>query len=154
MPRIPTPAAPSAILDEHRALRANVEALRALLAKRPAATRQAAWSRRVAADFSTLAQSLRLHFAREEAVGLFEDIEEALPESIHACARLRSEHHSLVERLGSLQEVLGAPRSARQSLEAERQLALALLADLARHEEKENELLVRAMEGEEIGALD
>lgn len=142
------------VLREHSALREGIAALDGHLAGRVTAARRGPWTRRLASDLDALADRLRLHFRREEKAGLFDDIEAALPESAHACARLRSEHHTLLERLAAVQAELAAPRPTLRSLQTLRRSVRALLADLAHHEEAENALLLSAVEGEEIGALD
>lgn len=142
------------VLREHSALRARVATLDAHLAGPLTSTRRAPWMRRLASDLDKLAGRLRLHFRREEKAGLFDDIEAALPECAHACARLRSEHSTLLERLAAVQAELTAPRPTVRSLQTLRRSVRALLADLAHHEETENALLLDAVEGEEIGALD
>lgn len=144
----------AAVLDEHRSIRAAVEALRTHT-RVPAPTGRAQWLARLARDVEALAALLRPHFVREEEeAGLFEVIETARPESASECARLRAEHGALLDRLATIERKLGVPRHTARSAEALSAAIRWLVLDLSRHEAAENALLVNAMEGEEVGALD
>lgn len=144
---------PGTILDEHRAIHAAVDALRAHI-RRPAPAGRARWLKRLVEDLEALGGLLRPHFAREDATGMFERIEAALPESSHECARLRGQHGGLLDRLATLERKLQATRHDAKSVETVHGGIQTLLADLSAHEAAENALLLRAMEGEEVGALD
>lgn len=145
---------PAAILDEHRTIHAAVEALRAHM-RAPIPVDRANWLKRLAEDLDALSGLLRPHFTREEeAAGLFEIIETAQPESVRQCTVLRAQHGALLDRLGALEQKLNAPPHDAKSVETLLAGIRALLAALSRHEAAENVLLLRTMEGEEVGAPD
>jgi hypothetical protein len=144
---------PAGFLDEHRAIQAAVQALQAHVLL-PAPFPRPDWLRRLAEDLDALAGLLRPHFAREVADGMFDAIVEAEPGSAAECARLRGQHDALLDRLAALEQRLPAPRPDAKSVEEMRHEVGAMLADLARHEAAENALLVHAMEGQEVGAVD
>ena len=144
---------PAAVLADHRAIRAAIQALQADV-RLPPPSGRARWLRRLSDDTRALAELLRPHFEREEAEGLFEAIEEREPAAARECAQLRSEHGALLDRLTALEHTLQAPLQVAAGAEEMRRAILGLLTDLGRHEASENALLVRAMEGEEVGALD
>lgn len=146
-------ADPAVILGEHRAIRATAEALEAHI-RGPVPSPRAHWLKRLAEEFDALAGLLRPHFAREEAGGMFDAMEARDPGSARECARLRDQHGTLLDRLVALERRLHAPRPDAKSVEVLRRGIRGLLADLAGHEEAENALLVRVMEGEEVGAPD
>lgn len=147
-------AGPEAVLDEHRSIRAAAEAMRAHL-RAPAPAGRAAWLERLGTDLEELAGLLRPHFVREEAeAGMFAQIETARPESVHECARLRAQHAVLLDGLAAVERKVHARRHDARSIESLRTAIRGLLSDLSHHEASENALLLHAMEGEEIGALD
>jgi iron-sulfur cluster repair protein YtfE (RIC family) len=137
-----------AILEEHRGLRDCMDE-----AARLAAGGARSWPQRLAPRLAVLAERLRAHFAAEEKAGLFEDIEEALPGAAAECERLRAEHRTLLERLEGLAARARARHSAEEA-ETFRADLRAVLGDAARHEETENDLLIRAVEGDEVGVAD
>lgn len=97
----------------------------------------------VAARLDTLRGPLRAHFDEEERKQLFETIEEHAPEHASACARLRDEHRTLLERLDRLR--LATPVGRRGSGWAAD--VRRFLADVLYHEDREAELLQRALDG-------
>jgi hypothetical protein len=144
---------PVSFLNEHRAIRAAVLALKARI-RGPEPARRDHWARLLAEDLDLLAGLLRTHFAREEAEGMFEAILEAEPDAVGPCARLRDQHRSILHHLSAILRKLDEPRQDTASVEALRRETRALLADLARHEAEEDALLVRVMQGEEVGVAD
>lgn len=142
------------VLDEHRSIHAAAEALRSHV-RVPGPAARVTWLKRLGQDLDALAGLLRPHFAREEAeAGMFEVIETAQPESHHECSRLRAQHAALLEALAAVERKVHARRHDSRSVESLRSAIRALLSDLSYHEAAENALLLHAMEGEEVGALD
>jgi hypothetical protein len=97
----------------------------------------------VAARLDTLRGPLRAHFDEEERARLFETIEEAAPEHAAACARLRDEHRTLLERLDRLRLATPVGRRGGGWVAEVRRL----LADVLNHEDREADLLQRALDG-------
>jgi hemerythrin-like domain-containing protein len=97
----------------------------------------------VAARLDSLRGPLRAHFDDEERAGLFEQIERDAPEHASACARLRDEHQTILRRLDTLR--------AAAPLERRRPLWMSevrhLLAEVHGHEDRETDLLNRALDG-------
>jgi len=102
----------------------------------------------VAAGLDTLRGPLGAHFDEEERAHLYEEIEELAPEQAPVCARLKSEHKGLIHRLDALR--LASPEARRVPTWAHE--VRALLADVATHEERENDLLSRALDGSTAAA--
>ena len=97
----------------------------------------------VAASLDVLRGPLQAHFDEEERARLFESIEERAPESSGECARLRQEHRSLLSRMDVLRAVFPEERRSRSWGGDVRRL----LDDLLVHEDREGELLLRALDG-------
>ena len=97
----------------------------------------------VAARLDTLRGPLRAHFDEEERARLFETIEEHAPEHAGACARLRDEHRTLLERLDRLRVATPVERRGGGWVADVRRF----LADVLHHEDREAELLQRALDG-------
>ena len=97
----------------------------------------------VAARLDTLRGPLRAHFDEEERARLFETIEEHAPEHAAACARLRDEHRTLLQRLDSLRVATPVERRGGGWVSEVRRF----LADVLSHEDREAELLQRALDG-------
>jgi hemerythrin-like domain-containing protein len=97
----------------------------------------------VAARLDSLRGPLRAHFDEEERAGLFEQIERGAPEHASACARLRDEHETILRRIDTLR--------AASPLERRRPLWLSevrrLLDEVHGHEDRETDLLNRALDG-------
>jgi len=129
------------VVDDHRHLRALLAQVEEAFAK-PAA-HAASGPDVVAARLDTLRGPLGAHFEEEEQAHIFEEIEDLAPEQAPVCARLRGEHSDLIRRLDSLR---GASPEARRGPTWARDVR-ALLADLARHEAREADLLTRTLDG-------
>jgi hypothetical protein len=145
MPSCAIPSATSTraeLLAEHRALRETLDALALELARVPEGP-SSTWVERVAERIRTLRQQLPEHFAHEERSGLFEQLRSMLPESAPRCERLVRQHAWFEQRLDGVARYVRrmAPRSWVPELRG-------LLADLARHEAEENELLFRTVDPE------
>jgi hypothetical protein len=124
------------------------QALRALLAQVEAAfvrspPRTGSGPDVVAARLDTLRGPLQAHFDEEERARLFETIEEHAPEHASACARLRDEHRTLLERLDRLRvENPEGRRGGGWAGDVRR-----FLDDIQAHEDREADLLQRALDG-------
>jgi hypothetical protein len=97
----------------------------------------------VAARLDTLCGPLRAHFEEEERARLFETIEEHAPEHASACTRLRDEHRTLLERLDRLRRASPVERRGGGWMGEVRRF----LADVLNHEDREADLLQRALDG-------
>jgi hypothetical protein len=126
-------------LAEHRAL----HALLGEIEKAAADESLAAADESLAGRLDTLRERLAAHFESEEQEGLFEQIEELTPEHAHDCAQLCEEHEGLLERLDGLRAADAATRGTLEWTKGVR----GLLDDLASHEARENEILIRALDG-------
>jgi iron-sulfur cluster repair protein YtfE (RIC family) len=124
-------------LAEHRALRALLDEIKRASADTPAAADE------VKPRLDTLRERLAAHFEGEEEGGLFEQIMEEAPEQAHECQKLCDEHASLLKRVDELR----AAEAATRAEPAWGQGVRALLDDLAQHEARENEILIRALDG-------
>jgi hemerythrin-like domain-containing protein len=129
------------VVDEHRQLRSLLAQVEDAFA-RPV-PHAASGPDVVAARLDTLRGPLGAHFDEEERAHLFEEIEELSPEQAPVCERLRTEHRGLIRRLDALRT---ASPEARRGPTWVRDVR-ALLADLARHEARESEVLMRALDG-------
>ncbi len=148
VPDLVSPSPVAAVLAEHRRLHGAIEAVEAALSAIPL-TGTAGWARRAAGRLRDLEPLLVAHFAGEEDDGLFAQIEEAFPAASAACRHLVQEHRALLHRARLLAaQGTEATPPGRRALRAWRGEVRALLADLAAHEERENELLLSSLENE------
>lgn len=131
------------IVAEHRALRTLVDALRRETASVPGGV-EGAWLAAVAAQLAELRTRLEAHFAVEEQSGLFDHLAEVGSENGPAASRLRREHDALRERLGRL---CAEPEPASAPAHTLAARVRTLLDDLEAHEERENELITRSLDG-------
>jgi iron-sulfur cluster repair protein YtfE (RIC family) len=131
------------VLEDHRRLRQALSEIESTLAAPPAPATLATLTALLAA----LRARLRSHFKAEEQGGLFRRIQEAAPEQSAACARLLGQHAAILTRLDRLQAEATAYLPGQSALDGLRAAVRELLNDLARHEERENELLLRTLEG-------
>jgi hypothetical protein len=141
------PHAAHTAAEEHRRLRALLAQVEGAFGQ--ALPRALTGPDAVAAGLDTLRGPLGAHFEEEERQHLYEEIEELAPEQAPVCERLKSEHHGLIRRLDALRQ---ASPEARRGPTWGREVR-ALLADLAFHEERENDLLTRTLDGS-IAAAD
>lgn len=126
---------------QQRQLRSLLSQVEAAFVRSPART--GAGPDVVAARLDHLRGQLKALFDEEERALLFETIEAHAPEHGTACTRLRSEHGLLVSRLDSLR--IASPEGRRGGGWVIQ--VRAFLDDLAAHEEREADLLQRALDG-------
>ena len=100
----------------------------------------------LAACLHELVPLLEAHFVSEEQGGLFEEIQEAWPNSAHQCAHLRAEHGGLLARFERLRVEAESGTASAHVLADLVARTRAVCRDLARHEDAENELLCRALD--------
>jgi hypothetical protein len=131
------------ILDEHRRLRAAVARLHEALTT-PAS--YAALRESLAAGLLGLRRQLEGHFAAEEREGVFEHIEERVPEAAPQCARLRREHVDLLARLDELGGRMPPAAAPVGTLGAWAEAVRGALDALTDHEQRENDLLLDSLE--------
>jgi predicted protein tyrosine phosphatase len=132
----------AALLAEHRELRETLAGLERDLLAPPTLESVLDWCEIVLLRLRMLRAHLQSHFAQEEKGGLIEEIQRSAPEQQELCERLRREHARLLDKLDWLatQATLRIePGRWAGGLEE-------MLADLARHEERESELLLRALD--------
>ena len=130
------------LLEEHRALRETLAGLEQELSRMPSAEAASAWCEAVSLRLRMLRAHLRSHFAREESGSLIEEVQRSAPEQQAACERLLHEHAELLGKLD------GLVADATLRIEPPRwsEGLRELLQKLARHEEREDELLLRALD--------
>jgi hypothetical protein len=126
-----------------RAQRGRVEQVQAAFPRSP--LRRGCGPDEVAARLDTLRGPLQAHFDEEERAHLFETIEAQAPEHSADCERLRGEHHSLMLRVDVLRQASPERRRHGGWVSDVR----TWLDDLSRHESREAELLLRALDGGE-----
>lgn len=132
------------VLDEHRALRELIAEIETVVcASSP--VEPAGWLGAVADRLLDLEARLAAHFAVEE-IGLFDQIQEAAPDSAPACSRLLAQHGEFLHRLGQLREEAQTGKLGVGAAEFTGRVS-ALFRDLERHEVRENELLIEVLEG-------
>ncbi len=141
----------TSVLEQHRELHLVLDEIRICL-ERIRNQAAAKWLATIDSCLSRLLPQLEAHFDLEERGALFEEIEDALPDSGAACAELRGEHQHLLSEVAGLREGVEMA-SAEDAIEPLAGRCRGLVALLGRHEERENELLFRAL-GDEIGAQD
>ncbi|MGD8896273.1 MAG: hemerythrin domain-containing protein [Acidobacteriota bacterium] len=138
MAQSPSPDSPAAkTLAEHRALHALLEEIE----RASDDTRTAA--NEIKPRLDTLRDQLAAHFEGEEEGGLFEQIMEEAPEQAHECQKLCDEHSGLLDKVDDLRSA-DAETRANPGWGAR---VRAFLEDLDRHESRENEILIRALDG-------
>jgi iron-sulfur cluster repair protein YtfE (RIC family) len=135
------------VLAQHKELHELLDKIEAALAARPPVADSGPWLMDLSSCLETLRPQLEAHFAHEEAGGLFEEIEEAMPESASLCARLSGEHGALVAKVESLCAESGQAPADDEAVEALVGRCGLLLKELANHEALEDDLLFRALEG-------
>lgn len=132
------------LLLEHHELHAALRALEVLLAAAPGDERP--WVADLAGELRELGPRLLAHFASEERSGLFEEIGQRNPEDLRAARRLREEHHELANLLARLHgEALAWPVPGGARAFAAR--VRAFLRALKAHEARENDVLLRSLDG-------
>jgi iron-sulfur cluster repair protein YtfE (RIC family) len=141
------------VLAQHKELHEVLDKIAAAIAARPPVADSGPWMAELSSHLETLRPQLEAHFAHEEQGGLFEEIEEEMPESGSLCARLSGEHGALVAKVESLCAESGQALPDDEALEALVGRCGLLLKELANHEALEDDLLFRALEGG-IGAQD
>jgi hemerythrin-like domain-containing protein len=134
------------ILEEHRKLRHSVNRIQSMVSNPPDPAHRPAWLRDVSGLLVDLTPRLIVHFESEEKGGLFEEIQQAWPTTAEMCRTLLGEHRILLARLSELSAASGRPMDE-AAFGAFLDRASSLLKDLSRHEERENDLLYRTLEG-------
>lgn len=134
----------SSFVADHRALRALIEALREHATVTTG--RESAWRAAVTAHLGELRAQLEAHFAEEEESGLFEQMAETGTENLPAAEHLRADHAALRGRLSALCADAEGGGARVRATDLSKRLQV-LLDDLEAHEERENEVLLRSLEG-------
>jgi hypothetical protein len=130
-----------ALLAAHRELREDIAQLSRDAAFLPARD-WLGWCDAVRLRLRRLGAHLKSHFEQEDEAGFLDSLELQAPQHAAACERLQREHRSLIVRLESL-----AMEAALYTQPPLWNGALReLLADIALHEERENELLLRVLD--------
>lgn len=125
-------------LAEHRALHALLGEI-----EKEAGEAAGVAAETLVSHLDRLRERLAAHFDGEEQSGLFEQIRELAPEQAHECAKLCDEHLDLLREVDDLRSEEARARDSGSWREGVR----SLLARLAEHESKENELLTRVLDG-------
>ena len=128
----------STVLGQHRCLQRLLEDVEAILLTVVPSRIPLALSARL----GDLELALDAHFAHEEREGLFEEMAAQAPETTAAVAALLAEHGRIRRRVGALHlRALRAECGATLATAVRR-----LLRDVARHERRENELLLATLD--------
>lgn len=130
------------LLEEHRALRETLAGLEQELSRMPTPEAASSWCEAVSLRLRMLRAHLRSHFAREESGGLIEEVQRSAPEQQSVCERLLHEHAELLDTL----DALVADATLRIEPLRWSDGLRGLIQKLARHEEREDELLLRALD--------
>ena len=138
-------------LGEHSRLKAALDTIESVLAFPPRHGSDL-WTATVVERLDALHAALALHFRAEEERHLFEDIEAEKPGCGAACRRLRAEHRRLLCELGELRADLGRTPPGRAPRRGWIRRTRGFLAALADHEERENALLLDAVERAETAS--
>jgi hypothetical protein len=132
------------VLDDHRRMRSAITALEALVRSGESVTSQRGV---VLARVEDLRQQLERHFSAEEAGGLFEQIEQSAPDTSDACGRLRRQHATILTALRRSRDELPLASARHAKLSSWAASVRDVLAELKAHEEREDQLLLAALEG-------
>jgi hypothetical protein len=145
---VTTPASTAkSVVEEHRRLRKFLGSLANTLACLPRPELRRHWVEDLSRQLGALRPLLAAHFAYEEEAGLFEEISEASPADEPACRRLRDEHRGLLAALdGALEGASEAPADEAR-FESFLGDVREFARELARHEQSENDLVFRALDG-------
>ena len=137
----------SRILEEHGKLRSELAELDRFLATAEGAADRKRWSEELADRMRRLRSLLEHHFANEEDLGLFDDIELRWPNAAAQCRQLLGEHG---QALHDVDEIVAATRRTAAGGEPLSEIAgktRTLMTLLEEHEERENDLLRVSLEG-------
>lgn len=132
------------ILAEHELLRREIRDLAHCADGLLLASSRPNWVLELAARIEHLRPRLAEHFAREVECGFFDKLAEEWPNCERACLDLQADHYELLVELDAVSHGVRAGRL--DVGEAVRRTKLTLTR-LERHEERENALLHRTLEG-------
>ncbi|MBI3448903.1 MAG: hemerythrin domain-containing protein [Acidobacteria bacterium] len=144
---------PRSLLREHRSLHHTLNRLDALLNHPPDGERRTEWLADLSSRLKELRPGLAEHFGAEEESGLFEEIETQSPAMTPASRRLLAEHGALLRSIDDLVDTIPAVPPYDIPFHSLRARARAFTKELAEHESRENEILMRALD-DDSGALD
>jgi len=139
------PARP--LFTEHADLRRVLHRIESMLANPPDPAGRLPWLKDLCDRLREYKPRLDAHFAAEEDGGLFDEIEDHSPGAAEAARKFCAEHPELIGRLEDLIEA--ASRKAADDAGFQSLLAQArdLVHTLESHEERENDLLYRVLDG-------
>ena len=136
------------VIEEHKRLRECLSRIQSMVVKPPEVSRRAGWLKDLAAELTDLQPRLKAHFEAEEKSGFFDDITESWPGTSDVCRRMMSEHESLLKAVSDVCGTAAGPATIDEN--AFRSLlerAGSLVREVSRHEERENDLMFRTLEG-------
>ena len=133
------------VLEDHRRMNESIAALESIV--RTGRTLAGAPRGEVAALVTDLRRRLGRHFAAEEEGGLFQQIERSVPDAAASCARLRAQHAAILTALDRSRSALPPQPAASTALESWAASLRAVVAEVKDHEEREDALLLAALEG-------
>ena len=133
------------VLEDHRRMNQTIVALESIV--RTARTLADAPRGRVAGLVADLRRRTSRHFAGEEEGGLFEQIEHSAPDAAASCARLRAQHAAILAALDRSRSELPQRPATSAALERWAASVRGVLAELKDHEEREDALLLAALDG-------
>ncbi len=135
------------VLEEHRQLRKELAELERLTAATPSAEARGAWLDDLSRRIGSLRPDLEAHFDLETRSGFFEDIERAWPNAAAQCVTFLRDHRRYLDRLDAVLGSLAARPAADGAVTALAAEVRSIVTELHRHETRENELFLTALEG-------
>ncbi len=132
------------ILAEHELLRREIRDLGQCADGLLLAASRPSWILELAARIEHLRPRLAEHFAREVECGFFDRLAEEWPNCEPACRELEADHYDLLVELDAVSHGV---RAGRLDVGEAVRRTRTTLGRLARHEERENDLLHRTLEG-------
>jgi len=136
------------IVEEHKRLRESLSRIQSMVVKPPEASRRSGWLKDLAAELTDLEPRLKAHFEAEEKSGFFDDITESWPGTSDICRRMMGEHESLLKAVSDVCGTAAGPATLDEtSFRSLLERAGLLIRDVSRHEERENDLMFRTLEG-------
>jgi hypothetical protein len=141
------PDAHESIRSEHGSIRKTLGQIERTVADYPGPGAEPAWLGGIRERLDELHTLLRDHFRYEERSGMFDDIRDHLPATSDECRSLLGDHDRLLRRLEEIRGDAARRSETGASAGGLGERVLEWIRDLSDHENRENELLLDAIEG-------